>query len=143
LITRIDPATNTVTATLPGDGFTYARQVIVVAGQVWVIDDGAGVISRIDPATNAIAQEIPLGRHLGGMAGVGNAIWVTIQDSVEGALLVHVDLTTSPASVTTTIHVGGTALATSGVTSVTSVGTSLWVGAEWTSGNELLRIDPP
>ena len=143
LITRIDPATNAVTATLPGDGFTYARQVIVVAGQVWVMDAGAGVISRIDPTTNTVVQAIPLGRPLGGMASVGNAIWVTIQDGVEGALLVRVDLTTAPASVTTTLHVGGTAPATSGVTTITSLGTSLWVGAEWTGGNELLRIDLP
>jgi hypothetical protein len=49
------------------------------------------------------------------MAAVGNAIWVTIQDGVAGALLVRVDLTTSPASVTTTLHVGGTAPATSGI----------------------------
>ena len=141
LITRIDPVTNTVTATLPGDGFTYARQVIVVAGQVWVMDDGADVISRIDPATNTIVQEIPLGRQLGGMVQVGNAIWVTIQDGIEGALLVRVDLTTS--SVTTRLHVAGSAPATSGVTSLAAVGNSLWVGAEWTAGNELLRIDLP
>lgn len=106
------------------------------------MDDGAGVISRIDPTTNTIVQAIPLDRHLGGMAAVGNAIWVTIQGGIEGALLVRVDLTTSPASATTTLHIGGTAPATSGITSVTSVGTSLWVGAEWTGGNELLRIAP-
>jgi YVTN family beta-propeller protein len=141
LITRIDPATNAVAATLPGDGFTYAREVIVAAGQVWVMDDGAGKIVRIDPATNTIVREIPLGRHLGGMALLGNAIWVTIQDSLEGALLVRVDLTTS--SVTTTLHVAGAAPATSGVTSIATLGTSLWVGAEWAGGNELLRIDVP
>lgn len=143
LVTRLDPATNTLAAVIdPGvyNG-SYARQVIVVAGHIWVMDDNAGEIFVIDPATNAIVREIPIGRHIGGMVQIGDAVWVTIQDSVEGALVVRVDLATS--TVTTALRVTGTVASTTGVTSITTLGTSLWVTADWSDGPQLLRIDPP
>jgi hypothetical protein len=143
LVTRLDPATNTLAAVVDAHVYngSYARQAIVVAGEIWVMDDNAGEIFVIDPATNTIARGIALGRHIGGMVQVGDNVWVTIQDSLEGALVVRVDLGTS--TVTTALHVSGTAASTTGVTSVTVLGTSLWVAADWSDGPQLLRIDPP
>ena len=48
-VTRIDPATNTVRATIPvGDG---PNGIAVVDGAVWVSNELAGTLSRIDPAS--------------------------------------------------------------------------------------------
>ena len=89
-VSRIDPTTNTVVATIPvtlnptGIGFG--------AGSVWVTNHRAGTISRIDPATNRVVAEIPVGPP--GTAGpqliaaAAGAIWVTVPSAMA---LVRVD----------------------------------------------------
>ena len=89
-VSRIDPATNTVVATVPvtlnptGIGFG--------AGSVWVTNHRAGTISRIDPATNRVVAEIPVGPPGQGgpqlIASAAGAIWVTVPNAMA---LVRVD----------------------------------------------------
>lgn len=105
------------------------------------MDNGAGRIARIDPATNAVVQEITIGGNLGGMVLVGDVIWVTAQPTDEQGLVIRVDPATS--TVTTSLGVSGIASSTSGLNSLTTDGTSLWVAADWSDSHELLRIDSP
>ena len=57
-VSRVDPATNRVTATIPvpdgPGGLTFA------AGTVWVGSTGGDSVYRIDPATNAVTR-VPIG----------------------------------------------------------------------------------
>jgi streptogramin lyase len=56
---RIDPATNTVVATIEGISQTLGAGVAVGGGSVWAsVPTGIG---RIDPATNEIVEVIPIG----------------------------------------------------------------------------------
>ncbi|MFP5318017.1 MAG: hypothetical protein ACLGI2_06935 [Acidimicrobiia bacterium] len=50
-LSRIDPATNTVTSTTPVG--RSPRAVIVADDAVWVAIEGEGVVLRVDPATGA------------------------------------------------------------------------------------------
>jgi len=72
-VSRIDPQTNQVVATIPVDPF-YGRDGVdslaIADGMVWV---GGLQLQGIDPATNRVSQAIPLegqvlaaedGRHL-------------------------------------------------------------------------------
>jgi streptogramin lyase len=55
-ISRIDTATNTITAVIPTGLASPDGEMNVVsgAGSVWVASDAKGVVSRIDPATNKV-----------------------------------------------------------------------------------------
>lgn len=61
-ISRIDPATNTVIATITGIGLTASPTALAEddLGNVWVAcnDYGSGSLSRIDPATNTITASL-------------------------------------------------------------------------------------
>jgi glutamine cyclotransferase len=61
-VVRIDPATNTVVATIPiGEplgSFGSPYNVATRGDQIWVADNGAGRFVRIDPATNQVVQTL-------------------------------------------------------------------------------------
>ena len=79
-VTRIDPATNSVTARIPvaatGSG---PAAVAVGAGAVWVPAAVPSALWRIAPATNKVTGRIPLGSPLRGSISVsaaGDTVWV-------------------------------------------------------------------
>jgi YVTN family beta-propeller protein len=79
-VTRIDPATNSVVATIPvaatGAG---PAGVAVGAGAVWVPVAVPGALWGIDPATDKVTSKISLGGPLSGSISVGAAgdtVWV-------------------------------------------------------------------
>ena len=85
VLERIDPATNTVVASV-GLPDRSISAITADAAAVWVVtvgDDGGqptGILVRIDTATNEIAAEIPLGPEVAGyddsvMLGAGS-VWV-------------------------------------------------------------------
>ena len=58
-VLRVDPASNTVAATIEGISETLGVGVAVGGGWVWaVVPTGIG---RIDPAKNEIVDTIPIG----------------------------------------------------------------------------------
>ena len=72
-VLRIDPATGTVLANIPGGRGAYS--IVYGLGAVWVANVMDGNVQRIDPATNAVTATIPIT----GAVGVGvdaTAVWV-------------------------------------------------------------------
>ena len=75
-VTRIDPQTNTVVATIPvgADPFSIA----VGEGAVWVANRRGFTISRIDPSTNKVVASIPVGNRPQSLVAGGGAVWVAV-----------------------------------------------------------------
>jgi YVTN family beta-propeller protein len=81
-ISRIDPATNKVTATIATVG--DAGGVTTGSGAVWVTNWGTtdqpdGVLSRIDPATNLVVATIPVGINPLMASYAGGYVWVAMR----------------------------------------------------------------
>lgn len=76
-VSRIDPQTNAVTATIAvGEGPTA---IAAGGGGVWTANQYAGTISRIDPATNTVARRITVGNRPAGIAVAGGVVWLGTQ----------------------------------------------------------------
>jgi YVTN family beta-propeller protein len=126
-VSRINPATNTVTATIPvGDS---PGGVASDGTAVWVANFGGNSVSRIDPATNAVTATIPVGQGPEGVAVGGGSVWVANADA---GTVNRIDPATN--SVTATIPAG------IGPTGITFGEGSVWV-TNWGDGT-VARIDP-
>jgi streptogramin lyase len=88
-VTRVDPATTRVVATIrlrlpfpvcqscPDARDFLPFDLTTGAGAVWVITD-RGAVARIDPQTNRVAAYVRVsGENGGGIAVVGNRVWVS------------------------------------------------------------------
>jgi YVTN family beta-propeller protein len=78
-VTRVDPATGGLNASLPievGDGPTA---VAYGAGAVWVANTTAGTVSRISPETNEVETTIEIGNAPVGIAVADNVVAVSVQ----------------------------------------------------------------
>jgi virginiamycin B lyase len=81
-LTRIDPTTNTIVATLVvgenGCDDEGCGDVVIGQGAVWVLADNLGTISRIDPQTNRIVATIHFPPKDNSLVFVTpGAVWVT------------------------------------------------------------------
>ena len=101
-VTRVDPATNTVTATIPVG--PQPQGIAVSPGAVWVANAGGPSVSRIDPATNRVVATIRVGpkrdccaEHTSVIASP-RAVWVALAN---GKSIVHVDPATNSIVATT------------------------------------------
>jgi YVTN family beta-propeller protein len=81
-ISRIDPRTNSVSATIQVG--LHPTGIAVSRGAVWVANLGGPSVSRIDPTTNRVVAEIPVGpsraccaTHMAVTAG-GDAVWASV-----------------------------------------------------------------
>ena len=78
-VSRIDPASDRVAATIPvGDG---PSGVASRAAAVWVSNELAGTLSRIDPARNEVVQTVKTGNRPEGVAPTGDTIYVAVRAS--------------------------------------------------------------
>jgi YVTN family beta-propeller protein len=75
-LSRIDPKTNAVVATIPVGRYSIA--VAVGGGAVWVANRDSGTLSRIDPRTNSLVKTIRVGGHPQGITFGDGAVWVTV-----------------------------------------------------------------
>ncbi len=83
-VSRIDPATNTVTATIEvGRKPTHISSGL---GYLWVGNVGDGTISRIDPATNQVTATITLP---GPILGDAIACWLDVLPREDGIWVSH------------------------------------------------------
>jgi DNA-binding beta-propeller fold protein YncE len=74
-VSRIDPATNSVTATIRVPGVPDA--IVAAGGGVWVTSESTRTILRIDPKTTRIVARIRPGSQPGGLAAADDGtIWV-------------------------------------------------------------------
>jgi virginiamycin B lyase len=98
-VTRIDPVSNKVSATVTAG--TCPAGVAVGEGGVWVANTCSNNVTRIDPATNAVVTTIPVGLGPWDITTGGGAVWVVNSD---GSSVTRID----PASnqVVATIPVG-------------------------------------
>lgn len=76
-VSRIDPATNAVIATIKVDPGTW--YLAFGHGYLWAVSSEARSIQRIDPATNAVTKRTALGKQPGFLAAGEGAVWVQEQ----------------------------------------------------------------
>jgi peptide/nickel transport system substrate-binding protein len=81
-VSRIDPETRAVTATIPvgesPDG------IAVGPGVVWVSGEFSKAVVRIDPGENRVVQRIPIANRPKGLALSENQVWFAVQASGAG-----------------------------------------------------------
>jgi len=100
-VSRIDPATREVVATVPmGTPPQGPGHVAVGPGSVWVNVDSDDAVVRIDPRTDQVVATVPVDGACGGVA-VGRSVWVSSRicgssvsqiDPVTGEVLTETEL---------------------------------------------------
>lgn len=81
-VSRIDPSTNQVTATIAVDPGTW--YLAFGYGSVWAVSARGQSVQRIDPQTNAVVKRTALGKQPGFLAAGEGAVWV--QEQGEGTV---------------------------------------------------------
>jgi virginiamycin B lyase len=76
-VARVDPAQNTVTATVPLKVAGADGRTAIAAGSLWVITSQKGVLSRVDPDTNAPVAETYVAEGAEAVVAGEDALWVT------------------------------------------------------------------
>jgi YVTN family beta-propeller protein len=76
ILSRIDPATNSIVATIPVGLDPFG--VTVGKDAVWVANRTGFTISRIDPETNGVVATIPVGNRPSGIAADDDAVWISV-----------------------------------------------------------------
>jgi YVTN family beta-propeller protein len=138
-VRKVDPVTNTVTATV-----TVGSNPTAVAfdgTNIWVTNYGSGTVSKIDPVTNTVTATVPIanavpdpnvfGFILAGVGFDGTNIWVTSYGPGPG-LVSKIDPVTN--TVTATVTVGSTP------GGVGFDGTNIWVTNS--GSGTVSKIDP-
>ena len=73
-VSRINPATDTVVATIPvGDG---PDALAIVGDSVWVADGSSSTLTKIDAAGSYVTTSISMGGSPVALTSVGNRLWV-------------------------------------------------------------------
>jgi virginiamycin B lyase len=75
-LTRIDPTTNTVDATIDVRGDPAG--VAVGEGSVWIADAGTRSVLRVDPKKNRVVTRIRVGARPRGIAVGDGSVWVSV-----------------------------------------------------------------
>jgi YVTN family beta-propeller protein len=139
-LSRIDPATNTVLASLPVtvSGIEGPHAVAYGEGAVWVTmyaldssgkDSIAGAVERLDPVSGVVLATIPVGKAPFGIATSPGAVWVANYDD---GTISRIDPATNQVTASITLSAGVYGLAF-------DFG-SLWATNEQTG--TVSRIDP-
>jgi YVTN family beta-propeller protein len=128
-VSRIDPETNRVVATVPADD--GVADLAVARDAVWTGGDRQGVprVARIDPRTNRVVATVPIGSQPSGLAVTDDAVWVATL--VDGTIT-RIDPRTN--QVTATIRTGGRPV------HVAADDQAVWVA--YPQDNLVRRIDP-
>jgi hypothetical protein len=148
-VTRIDPATNTVVATISlgePDYLWGPTRLAFAHGSLWVLDGKSSSVARIDPETNRVLGWIPLGMPTQastgplGIAATTDALWVTntwgTTDAQDGSV-VKID----PRSGRIVARLGlGSSPEDSGPLGVAAGSDAIWVGVA--STKSVVRVDP-
>lgn len=130
-VSRIDPATNAVTATIPiGAGaFGY---LAAGDGSVWATNNDANTVSRIDARTSSVVATVAVGENPQGIAvGFGSA-WVA---NHRAGTISRIDTGTN----TVTATISAEALCCSPQAVAVAHG-SVWVGMP--DKNQVVRLNP-
>jgi DNA-binding beta-propeller fold protein YncE len=152
-ISRVDPATNTVIATIeisdPATDPAHGPGALAFGhGSLWLTDGSAdcSCVRRIDPGTNRVVETIPLGVPTQGriapldLVVTPDAVWVTHRWGSELALdggVLRIDPTTN--KVVALLGLGSSP-ETGGPTGIAAAPGAVWVGVP--SSKSVVRIDP-
>lgn len=139
-VSRIDPASNRVEATIPFSAGGYGRAAVgpsglaFGAGAVWAPMAVPGSVWQIDPASNRVVARISLGGPLRETISVSvtrGAVWVAASGEGESGVLFRVD----PARqrVVAQVRLDGIP------TAVAASPTAVWVA---TAGGGVVQVDP-
>ena len=74
-LTRIDPATDSVDATIPIGG--QPAGIAVGDGAIWIADPGTRSVVRVDPKKNRVVTRIRVGARPRGIAVGGGFVWIS------------------------------------------------------------------
>jgi len=135
--TRIDPATNQVTATIPGQAEDYAPFVVAGDGGVWLSNFGYNTVTRADPATGTVAATIHVGAAPSGMAFTPGALWVANHHGTPTGSLSRIDPATN--AVVATVP-AGKAQDCCGPAFVAATDNAVWTDVP--NLNAVVRVDP-
>jgi YVTN family beta-propeller protein len=142
-ITRIDPQTNAVAATVPIAATTGAHQedtgifLTGGAGAVWVSDRLNSVVVRIDARTNAVTARIPVAPKPRGAVVADGFLWVTNHDS---DLVSKIDPATN--QVVATIETHSPPTGSEQPRTIAAGAGAIWVGQRYSDDRAVVRIDP-
>jgi YVTN family beta-propeller protein len=75
-LARIDPASNTVAATVPLAGAPYLGDPDVVGGLVWVPQIRLDSIAIVDPSTNTVVRTVKAGTGPFVVTQIAGQAWV-------------------------------------------------------------------
>ena len=78
-MSRIDPASNAVVATIAAEVPGGGGDIAAGAGRVWVRASRV-LLSAIDPATNRVTERFGPPAGSGAVRVAGNLVWVTAHD---------------------------------------------------------------
>jgi virginiamycin B lyase len=142
VLTRIDPARNTVVAQtklplqnpcpdLPGS----CGEAVASNGAVWIARSSDNVVLRINPATSAVVATVSVGYQPEGIAATPGAIWVA---NKAGPSVSRIDPTTN--QVVATIPLGPAGACCSNHMAVAAGPGAVW--ASLPDLNSVVRIDP-
>ena len=81
-VSRIDPGTNQVTATISVGGNPVG--VVAGFGSIWVANELDGKVARIDPVTNQVAATVQTREYAEGVAIGAGSVWVTANYGTAG-----------------------------------------------------------
>jgi DNA-binding beta-propeller fold protein YncE len=166
-VQRIDPATNSVVASIPLPHIGDHGRLVWAGGSMWATQE-SGVLTRIDPLTNRAIANIPLGGPPAAVAAGHRVLWVGVYDEPTGNVRVlTIDPTTNSITASWSLAPGMGQLSfvdgtlwvgsTSGEPRVASIDTATGRvsavrehelpetsadGALWTAANGAARIDP-
>lgn len=131
-VLRIDAATKTVTATVPGPN---GGRLVIGAGSLWATDRDGNDVWRIDPSTGAVLAKVPVGSTPIDITLADGSIWVG--NAADGTVS-RIDPATN--SVVATLHAGaGDPNAVGAAPAMAAGGGALWVGNG--IDNKLYKID--
>ena len=82
VIARVDPASNSATASIPVDPGTF--YLAFGLGSLWAVSADHQSLQKIDPQTNAVVKRTALGREPGFLVAGEGAVWV--QEQGDGTL---------------------------------------------------------
>jgi YVTN family beta-propeller protein len=108
-LSRIDPATGSVTDRVPLDG--EPGSLVAGDGAIWAASTIGSTVERVDPSTDTVTQTLPLGgANPVGLAFAGGDLWVadaTDQaliaiDPTSGSVRTTISLDLRPSSIATT-----------------------------------------
>jgi DNA-binding beta-propeller fold protein YncE len=130
-VSRIDPATNTVVATIPAGARADCcgpQGIDANAGGVWTAIPNANAVDRIDPTTNQVLAIVPAPPACGPVAAAADQVWVA--GGCNGASATRIDPATNKVVART-------------ATSTITTGVAIGFGSVWvTTTHTLERINP-